>query len=80
MKKRKIKKKALFSLIVIGIFIGLFFFSGIKIINYLRGNYDNKVIQKELLERVSKKTTPESDEIIYDIDFKTLKKQNVKKH
>lgn len=77
-KKKTLKKRKIISLILIIIFLGIFIFSGIKIINYLNDNKKNKDIQEITKESI----TINNNENIkleekYIVNFKLLKNQNL---
>ena len=77
MKKRKIKKKVLASITIIGIFLVLLFVSGCKIINYLKDNKENKEIVEELSEMIVPVIKNDEEvKVEYNVDFKGLKEKN----
>lgn len=77
MKKRKLNKKNLFLLLMIFAFFVLSIISGVKIINYFIDNHKNKVIQENIVEKSIKIIETKKEEPVkYEVDFKSLKKQN----
>ena len=75
--EKKIKRKKIISSILIIIFLGIFIFSGIKIINYLNDNKKNKDIQEITKEAITINNNENiTIEEKYIINFKLLKDQN----
>lgn len=77
-------KKVVLTIILI-ILIGVFCFSGYKIVTYFTQNKENSNIQEELSTSVkifdntpkfTEKNEEEKKEKVYEIDFKSLKKKN----
>ena len=61
------------------LFLGMFLFSGYKIVSYLIGNYENKKIQKAIKDKIEIIQPTSDDEVqknTYQIDFDALKKEN----
>ena len=76
-KKRKLNKKNIVLLFMIVFFSGMFIFSAIKIVNYLKDNRENRKIKESTEEAITINDSADvPEEKKYSIDFETLKKKN----
>ena len=75
--KKKLNFKVLLLLFLFLFFLCMFFFSIIKIIIYMKNNYDNHKIKESILKEHIQ-YTPSTDEnsSSYKVDFSSLKKDN----
>ena len=74
--KKKIRIKNIILLIAMLFFLGIFIFSTIKIINYLKDNKDNKKIQQTVNKSIIINEDDSTEEKKYEVDFKSLKEKN----
>ena len=73
MKKKKINKKKIITLILMLVFALMFIISTIKIVNYLKDNKENRQIQSKISKAIT--VTPNKEDK-YNVDFKLLKQEN----
>lgn len=77
--KKSIRLKKIIPLIFLGLFIILFIFSSVKVINYIRDSKKNEKVYEEILKDVIAENVSDNDnrkENKYKINFDSLKKKN----
>ena len=75
-KRKKLSFKKITVFLIVLIFLGMFIYSAIRIINYLGDNKENKEIKETINEYIVVDDNNDDINSKYDINFSELKKQN----